>query len=145
MNAKKLIVILNILLLLGCVVNNGTAFLSVSHFLEGAEMDRAEFLTYFNLRQAGEVVFAVCQLIYMAGYIYLVISMHVKKIAVSFKTKSLCMLLGVGVMLAAMVPFAILNRDMTGDFLFSLWETIPKFLFLYLVSLFAMRGRSSAK
>lgn len=95
----------------------------------------------FYWRDLSEKILAVCGVIYLIGHICVISYARKKKISFSLKALTVYFFIQIGIMIACVVPFGLLDRTFFWDYLFPLWSLLILTSLLFLVSLLIHASR----
>lgn len=137
---KKTILLLNGVLLVG-LLSYSILFFTLNKILNPANLLEELIEQRIFWRDLSEKILALCGVIYLVGHICALYYARKKKVHFSLKSLTLYFFLQIGIMIACVVPFGLLDRTYFFDYLFPLWNILMITVFLFLVSLFMLVNR----
>lgn len=137
---KKTILLLNGVLLVG-LLSYSILFFTLNKILNPANLLEELIEQRIFWRDLSEKILALCGVIYLAGHICALYYARKKKVHFSLKALTLYFFLQIGIMIACVVPFGLLDRTYFFDYLFPLWNILMITIFLFFISLFMLVNR----
>ena len=137
---KKLLLLFDSFLLVGLLFY-AILFFTLNKILNPANLSGELIAQRFYWRDLSEKILALCGVIYLVGHICALYYARKKKVHFSLKSLTLYFFLQIGIMIACVVPFGLLDRTYFFDFLFPLWNILMITVFLFFVSLFMLVNR----
>lgn len=137
---KKLLLLFDSFLLVGLLFY-AILFFTLNKILNPANLSGELIAQRFYWRDLSEKILALCGVIYLVGHICALYYARKKKVHFSLKSLTLYFFLQIGIMIACVVPFGLLDRTYFFDYLFPLWNILMITVFLFFVSLFMLVNR----
>lgn len=137
---KKTILLLNGVLLVG-LLSYSILFFTLNKILNPANLLEELIAQRIFWRDLSEKILALCGVIYLVGHICALYYARKKKVHFSLKSLTLYFFLQIGIMIACVVPFGLLDRTYFFDYLFPLWNILMITIFLFFISLFMLVNR----
>ena len=137
---KKLLLLFDSFLLVGLLFY-AILFFTLNKILNPANLLEELIEQRIFWRDLSEKILALCGVIYLVGHICALYYARKKKVHFSLKSLTLYFFLQIGIMIACVVPFGLLDRTYFFDYLFPLWSLLILTSLLFLVSLFTLPNR----
>ena len=136
------ILVLGILLILG-ILSHSIILFTINKTLNpvgiAGEHISAEIRLFW--RGLAEKVYAVCSAIYLLGHALVIYNAIKQKVHFSLKKLAFYFFVQIGIMLACVVPFGLLDHVYFFDYIFPLYSLIILASLLFIVSVFTIRRR----
>lgn len=137
---KNILLLLDGFLLIG-LLSYAILFFTLNKILNPANLLEELIEQRIFWRDLSEKILALCGVIYLVGHICALYYARKKKVHFSLKSLTLYFFLQIGIMIACVVPFGLLDRTYFFDYLFPLWNILMITVFLFFVSLFMLVNR----
>lgn len=137
---KNILLLLDGFLLIG-FLSYAILFFTLNKILNPANLLEELIEQRIFWRDLSEKILALCGVIYLVGHICALYYARKKKVHFSLKSLTLYFFLQIGIMIACVVPFGLLDRTYFFDYLFPLWNILMITVFLFFVSLFMLVNR----
>ncbi len=137
---KKTILLLDGVLLVG-LLSYSILFFTLNKILNPANLLEELIEQRIFWRDLSEKILALCGVIYLVGHICALYYARKKKVHFSLKSLTLYFFLQIGIMIACVVPFGLLDRTYFFDYLFPLWNILIITCLLFPISLFMLSNR----
>ena len=137
---KKTILLLNGVLLVG-LLSYSILFFTLNKILNPANLLEELIAQRFYWRDLSEKILALCGVIYLVGHICALYYARKKKVHFSLKALTVYFFIQIGIMIACVVPFGLLDHTYFFDYLFPLWSLLILTSLLFFVSLFTLANR----
>lgn len=137
---KNILLLLDGFLLIG-LLSYAILFFTLNKILNPANLSEELIAQRLFGRDLSEKILALCGVIYLVGHICALYYARKKKVHFSLKSLTLYFFLQIGIMIACVVPFGLLDRTYFFDYLFPLWNILMITVFLFFVSLFMLVNR----
>ena len=137
---KNILLLLDGFLLIG-LLSYAILFFTLNKILNPANLLEELVEQRIFWRDLSEKILALCGVIYLVGHICALYYARKKKVHFSLKSLTLYFFLQIGIMIACVVPFGLLDRTYFFDYLFPLWNILMITVFLFFVSLFMLVNR----
>ena len=126
---KRTIIILDAFLFFG-LFSHSVILLILNNTLVPGEIAFSDGSVRLMWRQAAEVIFSICSSIYVIGHFILFGMTLAQKNARSFRTICLYFVFQIVLLCSATIPFAVLDMNYWGDYIFPVWGTGIHLIFL---------------
>lgn len=130
---KRTIIILDAFLFFG-LFSHSVILLILNNTLVPGEIAFSGASTRIMWRQAAEAIFSICSSIYVIGHFILFGMALGQKKSRSFRTICLYFVFQIVLLCSATIPFAVLDMNYWGDYMFPVWGTGIHLIFLFLIA-----------
>ena len=137
---KKLLLLFDSFLLVGLLFY-AILFFTLNKILNPANLSGELIAQRFYWRDLSEKILALCGVTYLIGHVCVLWYARKKNVHFSLKALTVYFFIQIGIMIACVVPFGLLDHTYFFDYLLPLWSLLILTSLLFFVSLFTLANR----